>query len=383
MFGEYALRGATLLPELTTGYDLVHEHLKSKVIGQDQAIDAIMNALDRADVRMSDDNRPIANFAFLGPTGVGKTQTAKALAEALAVDETRLIKIDCSSFSHGHEIASLLGSPPGYVGQNREPLLRTEVVENEGVVVLFDEIEKGSDELNNLLLQIMDDGEITLHNGEVVSFRDTTLIVTSNLGAREMSRQASGARTGFSIDAPQESDKTTLETVALKEFKQFFRPEFVNRFDDLVVFHALDQEALHAVLDTKLSTMNAMYQDNYGARISLSLEVRQYLVEKALSDAGYGARPLVRALEKDIASTFGRYIAHESIEEGTEVRVFHRDELGDAVPATYKSDLVFTARPDYSIVKKPVYVPEPDEPVYQAAVTSTELIRAPQPILED
>lgn len=357
LLGEQALAGFTLLPEIETSYEAARDHLLSMIIGQEAAVDAIISALDRSGVRSFGDNRPIASFAFLGPTGVGKTETAKVLSEVLSWDDPHLVRIDCSAFSHGHEVASLTGAPPGYTGREQPPILEPRRIEPYGTVVLFDEIEKGSRELTNLLLQIMDNGLIELTNGEMVSFKDAVVVMTSNLGAREMAREAGSSRAGFGVADATPRDKDVIQSAALKGFKDFFSPEFVNRLSDAVVFHPLDEPALHEVLAMKLNNMNRSYVEDYGARIRLSGVAQNHLVAQAFEQQAYGVRPLIRALEKEVISNFGRYTAQDKIQEGTEVYVYHRSELGDAVAESYKSELIFATRRDESLRAKPLVIP--------------------------
>jgi len=379
LLGERATAAFTLLPEIETSYDWERQYLHSRIIGQEDAIEAIISALDRSAVRLAEDTRPIANFAFLGPTGVGKTETAKVLSEILAQSDASLVRIDCSNFSHGHEVASLTGSPPGYVGREQQPILSPERIEPYGTVVLFDEIEKGSPQLTNLLLQIMDNGMLELANGETVSFRDAVIVMTSNLGAKKVAREAGGARPGFAVNDDEPRDKAIIESAALKSFKDFFSPEFVNRLNEMVVFHSLDEQALHEVLEVKLNKMNSSYMDDFGAYISLSEMTRTHLVGQALEHKTYGVRPLIRALEKDIASRFGRYTAQDKIREGTEVYVYHKSELQDTAPYTYKNELIFATRPDASACKKIIKQP-PDTLNSVYVVGETGTIKDDRPI---
>lgn len=345
--GVRALSDYIILPELETGFQRERNFLRSRIINQDQAIDAIVDALDRREVRSWYDNRPIASLAFLGPTGVGKTETAKALSEILGGEDGHLVRIDCSNFSHGHEVASLIGSPPGYVGREQEPILSPERIEQSGTaVVLFDEIEKAAPQLHNLLLQIMDNGRLELNNGETVSFKDAVVIVTSNVGAHEMAKEVKGARAGFSARGAETADSSVLETAALRAFKEFFRPELVNRFDNSVVFQPITEEGLYQVLEVKLDRLNREYRIEHESSISLSDKACEYLVQKALNEPAYGVRPLVRALDSDIVSQFGRYVAygHVNGQDTTELYVRHRDELGEQVADTHRQDLIFSLR---------------------------------------
>lgn len=372
LIAEQAFAGFTLLPEVETGYAWEREFLKSKIVGQDEAIEAILSALDRADMRDPDEHTPIASFAFLGPTGVGKTETAKALSQIFSDQDTNLLRIDCSNFSHGHEVASLIGSPPGFVGREQTPILSQERLKKYGTVLLLDEVEKGSMQLTNLFLQIMENGKIELNNGKIVSFKNVIVVMTSNLGAKEMAREAGKGRAGFGIASGEQASRDVLTSTARKAFNDFFSPEFVNRLDDAIVFHPLDEPSLHQVLDVKLEQMNTTYVDEHGALVRLSDRTKDYLVQKALDERAMGVRPLVRALKKDVATNFGRHIAADNIKEGSEVFVYHREELESETSKQYTSELIFAVRPDASIKKKEI----DDEVDLEAVVdlsTSTDL----------
>lgn len=347
--GRLSLEGFTVMEAVDSPWEDVRTKLEARIVSQPAAIGAVVEALEGSTVRMPDDKRPVATLAFLGPTGVGKSETAKTLAEAIDGNK-KLVKIDCSDYSHGHEVASLTGSPVGYVGYGQTPVLNKERIEGYGTVVLFDEIEKGSEELYNLMLQIMEDGELQLKNGQTTNFRDAIIILTSNLGAKEMAAQLSDTPLGFAGRNRQVSTDQ-LDEVATKSFKEFFRPEFINRLSKMVVFHPLDRDALGQVLDTKLAQTNEAYEQELGARVSISAGVRDYLVELAAAEPHLGARPLVRALDNHVYTTFGRYWGAGAIPEGTHVKVFHRSEVGDITTAD-SSSLVFTSKPDGSIRKR-------------------------------
>jgi ATP-dependent Clp protease ATP-binding subunit ClpA len=350
---SYALEDFLILDSVESPYEAMRKELEAMIVEQPAAIDAIIDAVDRHEVRLPGDNRPIANLAFLGPTGVGKSETAKVLSQVMEGGYGNLIKLDCSNFSHGHEVASLTGSPPGYIGREQNPFFSKQIIEQPGTVVLFDEVEKGSPQLYNLMLQIMGDGELRLNNGNLVSFRDAIIVLTSNLGAKEMSAQLTGTPLGFNTDK-KATDKDSLETVAKKNFEEFFTPEFVNRLNKLVVFHPLSEEGLGKVLDTKLEQINVQYEQQYGARVSLSETTRTHLVEIAAKEPHLGARPLVRALEDNIQSTFGRYVGTGQVGEGTHIRVFHQSELPQNMRRASDGTLIFATRPDPTIRKAPL-----------------------------
>lgn len=338
-----SFNGDTVLNQPETSYKILERDLRASIIGQDQAIDAIIEAMDRSSVRLADNPRPLATLAFLGPTGVGKSETAKVLAEFISGGDPRLVKIDCSNFSHGHEVASLIGSPPGYVGHDQEPLLNKKRVERYGTVVLFDEIEKGSDALNNLMLQILGDGALQLNDGTTTSFRNTMIILTSNLGAEEMSEHLSKTPFGFMSDNREEPSTETINKSARKAFEAFFRPEFVNRLDGAIVFNPLNREGLGCVLENKLVEANLEYSELYGMKVALTGGTRDYLLDKALEERAKGARPLVRAFEKDIQGSFGRYISSGQLHQGYCLQVYHRSECPEDVQRTFPDqDLIFT-----------------------------------------
>lgn len=347
--GQSALEGFTIMETVRSPWEGLRTQLEERIIDQPAAIDSIIDALEGSSVRMPSDKRPIANLAFLGPTGVGKSETAKSLAEFMSEGDN-LVKVDCSDFSHGHEITSLTGAPPSYVGYGNPPIFRKENIEGRRTVVLFDEIEKGSDQLNNLMLQIMEDGELQLKDGQTTSFRDAIIVMTSNLGAREMTSQLSSTSLGFSGPAKQ-VDTTSLDEVAKRSFGQHFRPEFVNRLSRMVVFHPLGREGLGRVLDAKLTTNNTDYERHLGLRVNISNSTREFLVGIAAEQKHMGARPLVRAMDDHIGTILGRYCGADAIPVGTLVKVFHAEELGVEVPKG-ESPLIFASKPDDSIHKE-------------------------------
>ena len=350
--GRHALfEGFEPLGEAISPFEAVRKSLEERIIDQPVAIGAIVEALERSEIRLPGDKRPIANLAFLGPTGVGKSETAKTLSEVLGGSGGNLLKIDCSDFSHGHEVIALTGAPVSYVGSNIPPVLNKDAVEKKGTVVLFDEVEKGSRELYNLMLQIMGDGELRLNDGSVSSFQDTIIILTSNLGAKEMSKLLSDTPFGLGIHAQREVSKDSLEATATRSFKKFFAPEFINRLNKMVVFHPLGVDSLNSILDLKLARANKEYQDRLGARLSLSDATKAHLVEVALQERHNGARPLERALESNVQAMFGRYVGAGYIQEGTHVRVFHQDEAPDTYKQLGDTPFIFTAKHDATIKK--------------------------------
>lgn len=373
--GRISLDGFTMMENIESSWHDVREKLDGRIIGQPAAIDAIIEALEGSEARMPSDKRPIATLAFLGPTGVGKSETAKSLPEFIACSR-KFVKIDCSDYSHGHEVANLTGAPVSYIGYGQEAALSKKRVEGFGTVVLFDEIEKGSPELFNLMLQILEDGELQLKNGETTSFREAIIILTSNLGAKEMSAQLSDTPLGFGGKNNIVST-SQLETVATKSFKEHFPPEFINRLSKMVVFHPLGSDQLGEVLDSKIITVNTEYEAELGARLSLSEATRQYLVDIASQEPSMGARPLVRALDQHVYTSFGRFYGSDAVPEGTHVKVFHRNELGLHV-ASSDSELVFMAKHDPMLKKAPIQ--EATRPDSTNTEEQTEAIdSAPEP----
>lgn len=367
------LEGFAVLGAIESPYIQTRRKLESRIIDQGDAINAIFDAVDRVDMRLPDDHRPMASFAFLGPTGTGKTETAKSMSELMTRSGGSLVKIDCSDYSSGHEITRLVGSPPSYVGHDQEAVLSKDKVEKAGTIVLFDEIEKGSTALYNLMLQIMDYGKLQLNNGDVVSFRGTMVIMTSNLGAEEISAQLSSAPLGFG-EKNKPKDKEALERVARKSFVDFFKPEFVNRINKIVVFQPLSVSGLGRVLDVKLAGANNHYEKEYGVRLSLSEQTRSQLVDIAASEPHLGARPLVRALEDNIQTTFGRYNKSGMLPEGTHVRVIHSTEIEENGIEAFDSPFIFTSKLDTSIRKqpKPIALPAPEQKSSEQESTEEE-----------
>lgn len=349
--GKVALsfEGFEILDETKGPYETLRNNLKAKIIDQDPAIDAIIEALERDKVRLSNDNRPITNLAFLGPTGVGKSETAKELSRLLG---GQLIKIDCSNFSNGHEVASLTGSPAGYEGHAKTPpLLRKNNVEKPGTVILFDEIEKGSKKLNNLMLQIMGDGELRLGDSSLVSFRKAIIILTSNIGARELLNISRGPEQGFG-GAKQQVKQSYADETSTREFQKWFPPEFVNRINKQIVFRQLSDNGLGRILDSKLESANQEFEERFGAHIALSQPARDYLIDISSRQSNFGARPLVRALEDNVYSVFGRHASSNDNYDGVRYQVFHRDELPDDKAVSDESPLVFMSKPDSSLAIK-------------------------------
>lgn len=353
--GAHAFEGFCMIEDQESAQSrAIREGLEARVIDQTEAINAIAEAVAREGVRMPGDKRPMASLAFLGPTGVGKSETAKALAEIMGdAGNPRIIKIDCANYSNGHEVTKLVGSPPSYVGHNIEPVFSKKSVEQQGTVILFDEIEKGSPELYQYMLSIMGDGELSLAQGGKVTFENTIVIITSNLGAKQMTDQLSKPPLGFGTNKGP-TDRESLSDIATNKFTEFFQPEFINRLNKMIVFHALTNEGLDKVLNMKTARYDSVYRDELGVSLTLSDGARHYLIEKAGEEPHMGARPLVRAFEDSVMTPFGRAVDNEQVTEGTQVRFFSREEaarMGMTVDESKK--LVLAVKTDPSIQRKP------------------------------
>ncbi len=283
--------------------------LRERVIGQDAALTVVANAIRRSRAGLSDPKRPIGSFIFLGPTGVGKTETARALAEFMFDDEQSMIRIDMSEYMEKHAVARLIGAPPGYVGYDEGGQLTEAVRRRPYAVILFDEIEKAHPDVFNILLQVMDDGRLTDAKGRTVDFKNTVLIMTSNLGAAMLVSET--LKTDHDFDMARES--------VMRVLREHFRPEFLNRVDDIVIFRSLGQAQMSRILDLRLDEVGKLLEDR---QISLELtEPARQLILAAGSDAAYGARPLKRALQRMIQDPLAIKILNGEVLHGAHVRI--------------------------------------------------------------
>jgi ATP-dependent Clp protease ATP-binding subunit ClpB len=286
---------------------LIHmeENLHERVVGQDEAIEAVSNAIRRARSGLSDPNRPIGSFIFLGPTGVGKTELARALAEFLFDDEKALVRIDMSEYQERHTVSRLLGAPPGYVGYDEGGQL-TEIVRRRPYsVVLLDEIEKAHPDVFNVLLQVLDDGRLTDGQGRTIDFRNTIVIMTSNIGSPLI------------MDMTLSPD--VMREAVMAEMRAHFRPEFLNRVDDVLIFHRLGQDDLRLIVDIQLRGLVARLADR-GVSIELTDKARELLAERGF-DPTYGARPLKRLIQKEIADALALRLLQGEFADGDRVQV--------------------------------------------------------------
>jgi ATP-dependent Clp protease ATP-binding subunit ClpB len=283
----------------------MEDRLGHRVIGQEEALTAVANAVRRARAGLQDPNRPIGSFIFLGPTGVGKTETARALAEFMFDDERAMIRLDMSEYMEKHAVARMIGAPPGYVGYEEGGQLTEAVRRRPYSVVLFDEIEKAHPDVFNVLLQILDDGRLTDSKGRTVDFKNTVLIMTSNLGSRE-------------IQAVQDDEKQVREAV-LQELRSHFKPEFLNRIDDIVIFHQLSREQVAKIIDVQLERLRAMLAER-NVTLVLDGSAKELLMREGY-DPTYGARPLKRAIQSYIQNPLAVKLLQGEIVPGQTVRV--------------------------------------------------------------
>jgi len=283
----------------------MEEKLRSRVIGQDEALEAVANAVRRARAGLQDPNRPVGSFIFLGPTGVGKTETTKALAEFLFDDERALVRLDMSEYMEKHAVARMIGAPPGYVGYEEGGQLTEAVRRRPYAVILFDEIEKAHPDVFNILLQILDDGRLTDSKGRVVDFKNTVLIMTSNLGSREI--QSIG------------SDDAQMREAVTQVLRDYFKPEFLNRIDDIVVFKQLAREQIAVIIEVQLSKLRSML-DERGIKLVLDDSAKELLVEEGY-DPTFGARPLKRAIQTLIQNPLAVKLLSGEIANGSALRL--------------------------------------------------------------
>ncbi len=293
------------------------EELHKRVIGQEEAVTAVSEAVIRTRSGLKDPNRPIGSFIFLGPTGVGKTELARALAEFLFDDENMMIRIDMSEYQEKHTVARLIGAPPGYVGYEEGGQL-TEVVRRRPYsVILFDEIEKAHYDVFNVMLQILDDGRLTDGQGRTVDFKNTVVIMTSNVGSQRI-LDYKGAFSGTGYGA--------MKTAVLEEMGRNFRPEFLNRIDEIIVFHALDEEHLKEITEIHLGRVRKRLEDRH-ISLELSDAAKSHLVRMGYEPA-YGARPLKRAIQKEVETQLGRLLLQGEVRDGQRVKVDYEQGKG-------------------------------------------------------
>ncbi|HEK4821938.1 TPA: ATP-dependent Clp protease ATP-binding subunit, partial [Clostridioides difficile] len=302
----------------------LEEILHNRVIGQEQAVKSISKAIRRSRAGLKDPNRPIGSFLFLGPTGVGKTELSKALAEVQFGDENQIIRIDMSEYMEKHAVSRMIGSPPGYVGHDEGGQLTEKVRRNPYSVILFDEIEKAHPDVFNILLQILDDGRLTDSKGRTVDFKNTIVIMTSNVGASTIGRQKT---LGFSIAKGDEEEKSQYEKMKeniMGELKQRFRPEFLNRIDDIIVFHSLNENHISKIVLLMAAKLQERLKE-MDIKLEMSDEAVK-LISKSGFDLEYGARPLKRALQKELEDELSEAILKGNVKKGSNVVAKVKDE---------------------------------------------------------
>jgi ATP-dependent Clp protease ATP-binding subunit ClpB len=304
-----------LLEEEAKKLERMEEELHKRIIDQDEAIKAIANAIRRARAGISEEKRPLGSFLFLGPTGVGKTETAKALAEFLFNDENAMIRLDMSEYMEEHSVAKMIGSPPGYVGYEEGGQLTEKIRRRPYSVVLLDEIEKAHPRVFNILLQILEDGRLTDAKGRVASFKNAILIMTSNVGTDIIAKEAPLGFVGEEKNAKMES----LKDKVMAALKEHFRPEFLNRIDEIIIFNYLGKEEVRKIVDLELKKVeNRLLEKNI--KIEVTQKARDYLAEKGF-DPNLGARPLKRVIQKEVLDPLALKIVSGEVKEGEKVKV--------------------------------------------------------------
>lgn len=289
--------------------------LHKRVIGQEEAVTAVAKAIRRGRVGLKDPNRPIGSFLFLGPTGVGKTELSKALAEAMFGSEDAMIRVDMSEYMEGHSVSKMIGSPPGYVGFEEGGQLSEKVRRNPYSVVLFDEIEKAHPDVFNVLLQVLDDGHITDSKGRKVSFKNTVLIMTSNAGAQQI---VDPKNLGFATEKSETKDYEKMKSNVMEEVKRSFKPEFINRIDDIIVFHQLNNENMKEIVNLLASNLYKRCEDQLGIHLTITAALKEHLVKK-YADNKMGARPLKRAIQSVVEDALAEEILLKKVVPGDKV----------------------------------------------------------------
>lgn len=299
----------------------LEEVLHQRVIGQDEPVKAIARAVRRARAGLKNPKRPIGSFIFLGPTGVGKTELARALAEAMFGTEDSIIRLDMSEYMEKHAVARIIGSPPGYVGYDEGGQLTEQVRRKPYSVILLDEIEKAHPEVFNILLQVLEDGRLTDGQGRTVDFRNTIIIMTSNVGANSIK---SSKRVGFASQVDEEGDYQQMKDRVMEQVKHTFRPEFLNRIDEIIVFHSLGESELKQIIDLLIRDLNERIKEN-GYELEISSEAKDLILKEGF-DLDYGARPLKRAIQKLVEDLVAEEILKGNVKVGDKILVDAENE---------------------------------------------------------
>ena len=299
------------------------KELHKRVIGQNEAVEAVAKAIRRSRVGLKNPNRPIGSFLFLGPTGVGKTELSKALAESLFGTEDAMIRVDMSEFMEPHSVAKLIGAPPGYVGFDDGGQLTEKIRRKPYSVILFDEIEKAHPDVMNMLLQILEDGRLTDSQGRTVNFKNTVIIMTSNIGARLITEKKS---LGFTNSSEENENKEyeEIKKNVMAELKKQLRPEFINRIDDIIVFHKLNDEEINSIIDLLLKNVEQRLVEQ-GLNIKIDKSVKELIAKKGV-DKEFGARPLRRAIQNIVEDKLAEEILDGNIKPGAEAKLVAKDD---------------------------------------------------------
>ena len=302
----------------------LEKELHKRVIGQEEAVKAVAQAVKRGRVGLKDPNRPIGSFLFLGPTGVGKTELSKALAEAVFGSEQAMIRVDMSEYMEKHSVSKLIGSPPGYVGYDEGGQLSEKVRRNPYSVLLFDEIEKAHPDVFNILLQVLDDGHITDAHGRKVDFKQTIIIMTSNAGAQAIIEPK---KLGFLSNNDEKQDYERMKSGVMEEVRRLFKPEFLNRIDEIMVFHPLNKTHIKKIVNIMLKTLEKRCKEQLDIQLKITESVRDFLAEAGF-DSKYGARPLRRAIQTKLEDPMANVLLEGTIKRGDTVRIqLHQKEI--------------------------------------------------------
>ena len=296
--------------------------LHKRVVGQEEAVEAVAKAVRRGRVGLKNPNRPIGSFLFLGPTGVGKTELSKALAEAVFGAESSMIRVDMSEYMEKHSVSKLIGSPPGYVGFEDGGQLSDKVRQNPYSVVLFDEIEKAHPDVFNILLQVLDDGQITDSKGRKVSFKNTIIIMTSNTGA---SRIVDPKNLGFSSNTSEKQDYEKMKSGVMEEVKKNFKPEFINRIDEIIVFHALSEKEVRSIVNIMLRTLAKQVKEQMDIELKFTETLRASLAKESY-DKKFGARPLRRMIQSKVEDALAEEVLAGNVKECDKVTVSYKNK---------------------------------------------------------
>lgn len=313
---------AKMLEEEAVKLKDMEKELEKRVVGQEEAVRAVANAIRRSRAGISEETRPIGSFMFLGPTGVGKTELARALAEFMFNDESALVRLDMSEYGERHSVARIIGSPPGYVGYEEGGQLAEKIRRRPYSVVLFDEIEKAHPEVFNILLQILDDGRLTDGKGRVINFKNTIIILTSNVGS-ELLRESGSLGFGVNGGEKPTRDEKIHESI-MRSVEENFKPEFLNRLDEIIIFQSLSPKTLSHIVDIQLEKVEARLLHQRDITLNIVQGVKEWLAKEGF-DASYGARPLKRVIQKHILDPLAKKIVSGEVKEGSQVRIVLKD----------------------------------------------------------